>query len=46
MKRQTHILLALMVLALSINARAQQALTTQTALVRPNAVRRVIYERC
>lgn len=32
MKRQTHILLALMVLALSINARAQKASTAQTSL--------------
>lgn len=33
MKRQTHILLALMVLTLSINARAQKASTAQPALV-------------
>jgi tetratricopeptide (TPR) repeat protein len=35
MKSQTHILLALVVLALSVSARAQQALTAQTAMVDP-----------
>lgn len=32
MKRQTHILLALLIFALSISARAQQASTSQTSV--------------